>query len=102
MRVIVVVVAVMVMMVVIVMRLEEVGIVVHGALEVECAAVEHFGKRDARALGLVDPGGRVDGADGRLRTIEIRSRIQIGCRDSRAGRGRLSVLGTLRLEDGRP
>src|ERR1019366_4903086 len=58
--------------------LEEGGLDVEDAVEVEGIAAEHFGDVDLGALGAVQPGVRIDGADARLDFGELRRRHQVG------------------------
>lgn len=51
--------------------LKEMRIVFERALQVEGALIEHASEIDARAAGLVDAGGRVDGADDILDHIKF-------------------------------
>ena len=58
-------------MIVIVMGIEEMRIVVERPLEIEGATVEHLVQRNAGALGAVDAGARIDGANGRLDVARV-------------------------------
>jgi hypothetical protein len=61
--------------------LEEGRLDVEDAVEVKRIAAEHFGDVDLGALGAVQPGIGVDGADARLDLVQLRRRHQVGLVD---------------------
>ena len=75
---IVVMVLMVVMVMIVVVVVEEMRVVLQHAAEVEGTAVEHLFQTDAGALGLVDPGGRIDGAHRRFDVAQLLRRHQVG------------------------
>src|SRR5688572_10475530 len=76
--IVIMVIVVMVVIMVMIVAFEEVGIERENTLEVEGATVEDAVERDGAALGPVDDGVRIDGADAPLDLGELVLADEIG------------------------